>query len=338
MKVTEEKPLVSVIVPVYNVENYLEECLNSIMGQTYSNLEILLIDDGSKDRSGEICDQYAKKDNRIKVYHKSNSGVSKTRNYGLDHCTGEWVAFVDSDDYIEKNYIESHLACNPNYFNVGGHNSFGNNISGIERHMVKTERYYDLLRDLDKIDVTPFSIEINVIYHICSKLYNNKILQANHIRFPENMILAEDCCFNIDYLRYCSKVAMIPYSGYYYRHAHQTPVYKMDLRQYQTHCTILDKCFKDLGDTYKGYEFTNISTSLYQSFLSSLKDGLIDKNMNFNKLNEEHKINEVDEIVTFKKLSYAKPVFRITMCLIYSYPLIGIMLISIQRRIRHFKK
>ena len=112
----------------------------------------------------------------------------------------------------------------------------------------------------------------------------------------------------------------------------------MDLRQYQTHCTILDKCFKDLGDTYKGYEFTNISTSLYQSFLSSLKDGLIDKNMNFNKLNEEHKINEVDEIVTFKKLSYAKPVFRITMCLIYSYPLIGIMLISIQRRIRHFKK
>jgi len=338
MKITEEQPLVSIIIPVYNAEKYLEECLNSIMGQTYSNLEILLIDDGSKDRSGEKCDQYAKKDNRIKVYHKSNSGVSKTRNYGLDHCTGEWIAFVDSDDYIEKDYIEHFLRQNVNSFNVGGYNLFGWNVSGIKRHVGKKERYYNLNNDISKIDVTPSSIEINIIYHICSKLYNNKILQANHIRFPENMILAEDCCFNIEYLRYCPNVAMIPYSGYYYRRSHQEPVYKMNLRQYQTHCTILEKCFKDLSSTYKGYEFTNISTSLYKSFLSSLKDGLIDKEMNFNKLKEECKINRVDRILTIENLAYAKPVYRIAMCLIYSYPLIGIILISIQRRIRQFKK
>lgn len=100
------RDLISVIIPVYNVENYLERCIDSIINQTYDNLEIILIDDGSNDNSGLICDQYAKKDNRITVIHNSNQGLSKTRNNGLDLAKGTYIAFMDSDDYIEKNFIK----------------------------------------------------------------------------------------------------------------------------------------------------------------------------------------------------------------------------------------
>ena len=100
-----EQPLISIIVPVYNAEQYLEKCVNSIINQTYTNLEIILVDDGSPDNCGAICDEYAKKDSRIKVIHKSNGGVSSARNRALECLTGEYVAFVDSDDYIHQDYI-----------------------------------------------------------------------------------------------------------------------------------------------------------------------------------------------------------------------------------------
>lgn len=91
---------ISVIIPIYNAEKYLHRCIDSILSQSYCNLEILLIDDGSKDASGNICDQYAIKDRRVKVFHKENGGASNARNTGLDHCSGEWISFVDADDYL----------------------------------------------------------------------------------------------------------------------------------------------------------------------------------------------------------------------------------------------
>ena len=98
-------PLITVIVPIYNVENYLKKCLNSIINQQYKKLEILLIDDGSTDLSGKIADEYAAKDNRIKVVHKKNGGLSDARNYGLKIMTGEYVTFIDSDDYVTEDYV-----------------------------------------------------------------------------------------------------------------------------------------------------------------------------------------------------------------------------------------
>lgn len=97
--------LVSIIIPVYNVQDYLQECLNSVIEQSYNNLEIICVDDGSKDNSGIICDEFSKKDARVKVIHTSNQGLAMARNSGLDYVTGEYIAFVDSDDVIEKDYI-----------------------------------------------------------------------------------------------------------------------------------------------------------------------------------------------------------------------------------------
>lgn len=102
----ENKPLISVIVPVYNVQKYVRKSVESILQQTYKNLEIILVDDGSTDESGKICDMLARSDNRVTVIHKKNGGLSDARNAGLDRATGELIGFVDSDDYIEKNMYE----------------------------------------------------------------------------------------------------------------------------------------------------------------------------------------------------------------------------------------
>ncbi|MBQ5852329.1 MAG: glycosyltransferase family 2 protein, partial [Lachnospiraceae bacterium] len=98
--------MISIVVPVYNVEKYLERCVDSLINQTYENIEILLIDDGSKDNSGQMCDEYANKDSRITVYHKENGGLSDARNYGMDRAKGEYIIFIDSDDYVEPNMME----------------------------------------------------------------------------------------------------------------------------------------------------------------------------------------------------------------------------------------
>lgn len=110
-----QRGLVSVIVPVYNVENYMDKCLRSICGQTYQNLEILVVDDGSTDLSGKKCDEWSKKDSRIKVKHQENQGLSAARNTAIDVCSGEWITFVDSDDEVDEKYVEILLGLTEKY-------------------------------------------------------------------------------------------------------------------------------------------------------------------------------------------------------------------------------
>lgn len=98
-------PLISIIVPVYNVDAYLKQCIDSILNQKYENFELLLVDDGSTDKSGDICDVYGKRDKRVRVFHKKNGGVSSARNVGLDNAKGDWIAFVDSDDIVTPSYL-----------------------------------------------------------------------------------------------------------------------------------------------------------------------------------------------------------------------------------------
>ena len=104
--ITKEKPLISIIVPIYNVEAYLKRCIDSILNQTYSNIEVILVDDGSTDRGGVICDLYCLQNANVKVIHQKNQGLSAARNTGIEASTGEWICFVDSDDYIEENMLE----------------------------------------------------------------------------------------------------------------------------------------------------------------------------------------------------------------------------------------
>ena len=106
MKEVSKKPLITIIIPVYKVEDYLDKCVESVVNQTYKNLEIILVDDGSPDNCPKMCDDWAKKDKRIKVIHKENGGLSDARNKGIDIAKGEFITFIDSDDYVENNYVE----------------------------------------------------------------------------------------------------------------------------------------------------------------------------------------------------------------------------------------
>ena len=106
---------ISVIIPVYNVEKYLYRCVDSVLGQTYYNIEVILIDDGSTDSSPEICDEYQKRDKRVKVIHKKNSGAASSRNIGLSSAKGDYIAFIDSDDYIELDMYENMMKINEEY-------------------------------------------------------------------------------------------------------------------------------------------------------------------------------------------------------------------------------
>ena len=105
-KMKEQKPLISVIVPVYKVEKYLHKCVDSILTQTLSDIELILVDDGSPDWSGAICDEYVEKDSRVRTIHKPNGGVSSARNKGLDEANGDWIGFVDGDDYVAADAVE----------------------------------------------------------------------------------------------------------------------------------------------------------------------------------------------------------------------------------------
>ena len=97
---------ISVVIPAYNVEKYLDKCMNSVLNQSFTDFEVLLIDDGAKDSTVQLCDKYAEKDTRVKTYHKKNGGLSDARNYGLERISGKYVTFIDSDDYIDNNYLK----------------------------------------------------------------------------------------------------------------------------------------------------------------------------------------------------------------------------------------
>lgn len=191
-------PLVSIVVPVYNVEMFLSECLDSIMVQTYTNWECLIVDDGSKDSSGVICDEYASKDSRFKVFHKENGGVSSARNLGIINCKGEFICFVDSDDTIYNKYLDILFASIQN-------SDADSSACGYRLYKA----------DNDYVDVcfptciTNFDEEINAFYvkygvdsqrYMVTRLFRTCIIKQNHIFFREDIFYKEDGLFFIEYL------------------------------------------------------------------------------------------------------------------------------------------
>lgn len=204
--------MVSIIIPVYNSEKYLEECIISVMNQTYKNLEIILIDDGSSDRSSEICDVFAKKDTRIKVLHQKNGGVSQARNKGIELSSGEYVAFVDSDDIVNPYLIEKQLfwvehenadLC------IGEYEYFSSNIPQTRNIIVSGETYTGE-KALEKIMGGTFS-NLGPV----TKLIRRSLLKS--IRFPENISIGEDMVFSVKLFLAAKKVIYIPMPYYYYR-------------------------------------------------------------------------------------------------------------------------
>lgn len=174
-------PLISVVVPVYNVEKYLNRCLDSIVSQTYHNLEIILVDDGSTDSSLEICEEYAKKDTRIRVFHKENGGVSDARNYGIDYSRGEYVTFVDSDDKVTDDYVEFLWKLTENGKYKMSVCSLYNLYTDSNRVVTKGNRTRELLSAKQCIEKMCYDDEVDTCVY--AKMMYRDLFQT--IRFPK---------------------------------------------------------------------------------------------------------------------------------------------------------
>ena len=205
---------ISIIVPVYKVEQYLSKCIESILAQTFQNWELLLIDDGSPDNSGKICDEYALKDSRIRVFHKENGGVSSARNLGIDNARGEWITFIDSDDYIQPGFLEGlyePIAQGEDlYFVHGGCVNVKND------EIVGVNQSYEYYVGDDK----------NILFQKLRGLTFSKLYSLENVkhwsddqplRFDEKMRIAEDMAFTLDYALHVSRFALVPEKGYCYR-------------------------------------------------------------------------------------------------------------------------
>lgn len=203
---------ISIIIPIYNSEKYLRECLDSVIAQTYSDFEALLINDGSKDSSGNICDEYAAKDTRFRVFHKANGGVSSARNLGLQHAKGEWVSFVDSDDRLNEKYIEE-------LHNSTIYDSVDLVVQGYTAIGVEKQRKVSFGNDrVSSSDYEKLFEEKEIFKYgyPFSKLFKNRIIRENKLRFPELYSFAEDLSFFLVYLQFCDQIKFDDLYNYYY--------------------------------------------------------------------------------------------------------------------------
>ncbi|CDB99035.1 putative uncharacterized protein [Bacteroides sp. CAG:443] len=206
--------MISIVVPIYNAENYIHKCINSILSQTYSNFELILVDDGSVDGSGQICEDFAKFDSRIKVIHQQNAGVSKARNMGIKVAIGDWVTFIDADDYIEKEYLSGlvKFALNQSMLIVQGVKKIG-----VDDKIIQILDYGDRLYNRDNIESLFHDSDFFHAGFPFGKLYNLSIIKEKHISFNEKISYAEDLVFMLNYICYIKEVKFIRGANYYYQ-------------------------------------------------------------------------------------------------------------------------
>ncbi len=200
---------ISVIVPVYNASSTLNRCVDSILNQTFSDFELLLINDGSKDHSGQLCDEYAKKDPRVRVFHKENGGVSSARNLGLDNATGEWISFCDSDDWVLPEWLAIFIK------HTDSSDLIISNFDIIHNNSIETPS--PLTKESPKkLEVINYLETNNVFGYLWCKCFKQTIINSKNIRFNTTATLWEDVDFIYKYLAYINNIKYDVTSTYLY--------------------------------------------------------------------------------------------------------------------------
>ncbi len=205
MNLVHENPFVSIIVPVYNVEKYLRRCLDSIINQTYQDIEIIVVDDGSTDASKHICDEYAKIDSRISVIHKENGGVSSARNVGLARSNGEWVLFVDADDYLPNDALSFYISVVETVevdMVLGSYVELNTNNDIIKSDSRVFEKQISMLDSL----LLFYKSDTNLFQgYIWNRLMRRSIITKNKLEFNESIFFKEDGLFAVQYMVNCGQ-------------------------------------------------------------------------------------------------------------------------------------
>lgn len=262
----------SIIIPVYNAEKYIEKCLESLINQSYQDYEVILVDDGSKDASFSICEKLANKSDKVKVFSKENGGVSSARNLGLDKAQGQYVLFVDSDDFVSSNYLET---IDKEIFDydmlsfflyscvINKNGSADINEDSFKKNFIKNHYQKDNLKDF--IIHTFFASP-------CNKVYKKKIIEENNINFDTTCVCYEDLIFNLEYIKHIKNFNIIEDSLYYYRIEESVAHYlkrkwgepflisKKLVNKIKEVCSI--KKYKKVLPTFLLYSYTAFTTEL----------------------------------------------------------------------------
>lgn len=257
--------MISVIVPVYNVEKYLEECLDSIQNQTYSDIEVILVNDGSLDNSKDICEKYCKEDNRFKLINQANQGQSVARNHGVAASTGEFIAFVDSDDIIRQDYLEVLIRY------------MSEEVDIVESQFTvhKKEFFNENYKEINVIFEGDSEEAVKAVpKHVLSvnpvtKLYRRSVVEA--VPYLEGLIF-EDIYSGVGMLKYIRRIIKSNYTGYYYRQHGTSTMHRTFTEKNLNVFTVSDKLIDLYSDRenllpYIGSYLVHVTTMHYQDYI-----------------------------------------------------------------------
>lgn len=299
--------MISIIIPVYNVAPYLDECLQSVVNQVYTDWECILVDDGSTDGSAVICDEWGKKDSRFSVYHQINSGVSAARNHALFHIQGQYVVFIDSDDTIgEKHLWELIHAPKADLVVSGIKQEYTDGSSREYKNMYN--KTFPL--NQSSIDDIVGLYEKFLLYGPVAKLYVASIIKKHQIQFPLNCSYGEDLQFNLMYLEFVASISQIDDVSYYYRRAAETlsTTYRPNQFQQDYEQWLLLQRFYERH----GLWLQPAKEMLYKRLWGIVYDGLFSSNV------DKKHILSVPEIKELKDFQYVFPCSRwIKWCILH---------------------
>lgn len=295
MKMKMEEKKISVIVPIYKVEKYLEECVESILQQTYHNLEIILVDDGSPDRSGEIADAFAQKDQRVKVIHQKNGGLSVARNTGLDNATGDYINFIDSDDFMPENALALMVQKAEDEqadYVIGNYINCQEDGTLWEKPIFNTEKFHSFQLDIKDYRDSFFIMNSSA----CNKLFRRSFIEGIPLRFTVGLP-AEDAIFTTYCFIRSKKVFYIPDIVYIYRQRNAGTSISMN-------CTVkyfegISKAYHIIYENFK----ENNELGFYRFFYAKSMTYMLYKFIDSQLLTEEEKIEVLSNMRWFYKLS-----------------------------------
>lgn len=306
----------SIVVPTYNVEKFIGKCIDSLINQTYKNLEIILVDDGSKDSSGTICDEYAQKDTRIKVIHKVNAGLGMARNTGLENTTGDYIAFIDGDDIIDLRTIEianSYLSKKKyDVFNYDASSFFDE--KEIIRPKISNKSFEYLDDDVQNVALPKMIYRLNEANGLngsaCTKLYSIKLLREIGFKYvSERKFISEDYYSNLLLYKHVKSIISIPEAFYFYRQNNTTSltsIFRND--RYDKNCYQYYESIK----LAKEYNYNNkvIDNLCFQYFNNML--GTFEGILNCTSLSKKEKKKEIYRIIKDKDFNYIVNQLKLT--------------------------
>ena len=286
---------VSIVIPIYNVEKFLADAIESVLNQTYKNLEVILVDDGSPDNCGKICDEYALKDERIKVIHKVNGGLSAARNSGIEIATGDYIMFLDSDDLLTENACELFLnkieSENADYV-IGNYINCDEDGTVWEKPIFNTEKYSEF-----KLDIKDYTDSFFIMNSsACNKMFRREFIEKLGLRF-EVGLPAEDAIFTTYCFIKSTRVFYIPDIIYIYRQRNAGTSISMNCTQ--KYFNGISKAYKIIYENFRD----NNELGFYRFFYAKSMTYMLYKFIDSQLLTEEEKIEVMSDMRWFYKLS-----------------------------------